>query len=197
MKRPLLIGITGGIGSGKSIACKVFRTFGIPTYDADSRARWLMNHDEHLRAEVKGLFGVESYKNGELDRTYIGQRAFHSPELLEKLNSLVHPAVAKDFETWVQDNLSHPYLVKEAALLFETGSYTQLDQTVLVTAPEDVRIARVLKRDPHRTRQDVEAIMARQMDEEAKKKLADHVLVNDGQHMLLPQILELHEGFTR
>ena len=144
--RPWLIGITGGIGAGKSIVSKVFETLGIPKYDADTRAKWLMNNNQKLVDSIRKLFGNNAYQNGELDRKFIASKAFEDKTLLEQLNQLVHPAVSKDFTEWANQHHT-PYLLKEAALIFETGSYKDLDKIITVTAAEPIRIQRVMKRD--------------------------------------------------
>lgn len=189
----LKIGITGGIGSGKSTICKVFASLGIPVYDADSRAKWVMNHDPSLKAKIIAAFGEDSYNEKGLNREYLGKLVFTDPEKTNKLNGLTHPAVGKDFEDWVAQQNAAPYLVKEAALLIESGSYKQLDLLILVTAPEEVRIQRVLQRDKHRTREDVLHVIQRQMPEEEKKKYCQLVIQNDGNTAVLPRILEFHE----
>jgi len=195
-RRPYAVGITGGIGAGKSVICKVFSTLGAPVYDADSRAKWLMTHSGQLRSEILRLFGPESFSSGTLDRAYIASRAFHQPGLLDQLNALVHPAVAADFDQWVTAHASVPYIIKEAALLIETGTYKDLDYLILVTAPAAVRLARVQARDTHRSTADIEAIMNKQLSDDEKITLADCILVNDGQSLMVPRILQLHEQFN-
>jgi len=195
--RPILVGITGGIGAGKSIAAEVFQVLGIKKYDSDSRGKWLMNHSEPVKESVEELFGKESYTGGVLNRKFIADQAFHKPELLTQLNEIVHPAVAGDFEQWVMQNQEEKYILKEAALLFETGSYQSLHHIILVTAPEEVRLSRVMKRDPQRSEKDIRAIMERQWTDEEKTEKADDVLVNDGTQLLLPQILKLHEKISQ
>ena len=147
MARPLQVGITGGIGSGKSTVAKIFNVLGIPVYDADSRAKALMNTDSILIEQIKKEFGDAAYTNGQLDRKYLAQQVFGFPERLKKLNSFVHPRVAEDYSTWVQSHADKHYVLKEAALLFEAGSAAQLDTIIVVTAPEEVRIKRVMQRD--------------------------------------------------
>jgi len=197
MNKPLLVGITGGIGAGKSIICRVFSVLGVPAYDADSRAKWLMNHSPELLQNLRTLFGDESIVNGQLNRDWLAANVFHDEHKLAQLNALVHPAVAADFEQWVKQHAAHRYVIKEAALLFETGSYRALDYTILVTAPQATRTARVQQRDAHRTATDIAAIMAKQLPDEEKALLASTILVNDGQTLLLPQILKLHAQFSR
>ena len=194
----LRIGITGGIGSGKSTASRVFQALGVPVYDADTRARWLMEHDTALHAELLAAFGPDTYDaTGRLNRVVLAGTVFNDPIRLARLNALVHPHVGIDFGRWAtrQQREGHAYVLKEAALLFETGSYQQLDRMVTVSAPLPVRLARVLRRDPHRTPADVQAIMGKQLDEDEKCRRADHVLTNDDAHALLPQVLALHAAF--
>ncbi len=192
----LKIGITGGIGAGKSIVCRLFSLLGIPVYDADSRAKWVMNNDKALQQELTEAFGSETYTlAGELNRTYLGKVAFHDPEKLKLLNSLVHPHVAQDFADWATKNQQAPYLIKEAALMYESESWRQMDEIITVFAPMEVRIKRILKRDPHRTPQDVEAIIAKQLKEEEKMSRAQHIIYNDDKQPLIPQVLQLHNSF--
>lgn len=192
MTKHLKVGITGGIGAGKSIISKIFSVLGVPVYDADTRAKWLMNTDPGLITSVKGLFGEEAYQANQLNKVFIGNVAFSRPELLEKLNKLVHPRVNKDYLDWVDLHKSDPYSLKEAALLFESGSYLQLDSIIYVSAPEGLRIQRVLKRDTHRTEADISNIIERQWPEDKKLKLSDHQITNDGDSLVIPQVLKFH-----
>ncbi len=191
----LKVGITGGIGSGKSIISKVFSSLGVGIYDADTRAKWLMSNDEKLKAGIISNFGEQAYtNNGELNRAYLGSVVFSDPEKTKTINSLVHPRVGSDFENWIK-NQSGNYIVKEAALLIESGSYKQLDKLILVTAPIDLRIKRVLKRDPQRTEETVRSIMDKQMKEEDMIPFADFVIDNSGSKAILKELLELHKTF--
>jgi dephospho-CoA kinase len=189
--KPLKIGITGGIGSGKTTVCKIFETLGIPVYYADERAKWLMTNDLELVKNIKILFGKAAYNDGILNRSYIAEIAFSDPQKLEQLNSLVHPAVLRDGEIWQESHPNVPYTLKEAALLFESGSYKQLDKIIVVTAPLELRIQRVLQRD-QTSREAVEARIAKQMLEEEKIKRADFIIINDNTHALIPQVLQIH-----
>ncbi|MBU6119888.1 dephospho-CoA kinase [Hymenobacter siberiensis] len=194
----LRIGITGGIGSGKSIVSRLFHALGVPIYDADTRARWVMENDAQLRAQLIAAFGPATYDAaGRLNRPVLAGTVFNNPGLLAQLNGLVHPHVGTDFERWAvaQARAGHAYVLKEAALLFEAGSYKQLDRIITVFAPLAVRAARVLRRDPHRSAADVQAIMAKQLSEEEKMARADYVLTNDDVLPLLPQVLALHAAF--
>lgn len=185
------IGITGGIGSGKSSVAKVFEVLGIPVYYADDAAKRLMNTNEELKEKIQLQFGSDVYKDGKLDRKYLSEIVFNNPEKLQLLNAIVHPATLKDAEKWMQHQ-STAYSLKEAALIFESGAHESLDYVIGVTAPAPLRIQRTMQRDGI-TREDVIARMDKQMDETIKMKLCDFVLTNDEQEMLLPQILALHE----
>ncbi|MEQ8581779.1 MAG: dephospho-CoA kinase [Marinoscillum sp.] len=190
--RPSLIGITGGIGAGKSTVARVFKTLGIPVYDADSRAKWLMNHEQELISGIVSLFGPEAYQSHQINRTHIAKLAFSDESLLTRLNALVHPAVAKDFDWWAHRQTS-PYVLKEAALLFEAGSYHALSAIITVTANEALRMRRVLQRDAHRTEQDVKKMMASQWPEERKVALSQYVITNDETMAVIPQVMKIHE----
>ncbi len=191
--KPLKIGITGGIGSGKSIVCEIFRVLNIPVYDADMRARTLMTEDEVTVAAIKNIFGPEAYtKDRALNRTYLAKEVFNDREKLNKLNSIVHPAVEKDFEKWYDSHETSPYVIKEAALLVESGSYKQLDMLITVTAPEEIRVARVMRRDPHRTEEDIRKIIASQLDENTKIARSQFVVINDDKTLVIPQVLKIH-----
>lgn len=197
MKKPLQIGITGGIGSGKSMVCRIFSTLGIPVYDADSRAKTLMTTDGILMSQIKKEFGVLSFRaDGSLDREYLAKTVFENKEKLSRLNKLIHPRVGEDYERWVGEQKSD-YVLKEAALLFEAKSNVALDKIIVVHAPEEMRIRRVLKRDPQRSREQVEGILKNQLPEDEKLKLADFIIVNDESKPVIPQVLELHRLFTK
>ncbi|RPD46108.1 dephospho-CoA kinase [Hymenobacter sediminis] len=196
----LKIGITGGIGSGKSVVCRLFQVLGAPVYDSDARAKWVMAHDVFLRDELIAAFGPETFDaQGQLNRTYLARVAFPDPAQLARLNALVHPHVGRDFSQWVAARQAegYPYILKEAALLYESGAYKQLDHVITVFAPLEIRQARVLLRDPHRTADDIQNIIGKQMSEDEKLQRADYVIHNDDQHLLIPQVLRLDEEFKR
>lgn len=196
MPLPLQIGITGGIGSGKSLVCKIFNMLGVPTYDADSRAKILMTTDGILISQIKKEFGSLSYDaDGTLNRKYLGETVFKNEEKLNRLNALVHPRVGEDYISWVRQQANVKYVLKEAALLFESGSNKSLDKIIVVTAPETLRVQRVLKRDPHRTIEQTKGIIRAQMADEEKTKKADYVILNDEATLLIPQVLNLHQQF--
>ncbi len=190
------IGITGGIGSGKTLVTRIFKCLGIPVYDADSRAKWLTNNDPSIIEGVKSLLGKQSYVNGELDRSRVASMVFSNPDLLEKLNGIIHPAVGRDYKKWAFEQHA-PYVIKEAALLFESGSYLQLDAVIHVSAPVDLRIKRTLARDRQRSREEVEAIIARQMSDADRNSKSDYEIVNDGNTLVIPQVLKLHNDFLQ
>lgn len=192
-RKGLDIGITGGIGAGKTLVSSIFKNLGIPVYEADERAKYLMNHDQKLIHAITKAFGPESFRNGTLNRTYLADHVFKNREKLKELNQLVHPVVGEDYRQWRKQFTDTPYTLKEAALLFETGSYHELDQTVLVYAPLPLRIQRVLLRDVHRTKSGVEKIIDNQMDEEEKRKLADYIIYNDDTKLVIPQVLKIHQ----
>lgn len=191
-KAPLKVGITGGIGSGKTTACRLFEALGVPVYYADERAKWLMVHDEALVSRIKGIFGPQAYtEDGQLQRAYIAERAFGDADLLEQLNAAVHPAVGRDAEAWQQQQTGHPYTLREAALLYESGSFKALDFVIVVTAPQPLRLQRVMQRDGAKA-EAVQARMDKQMPEHEKAARADFLIVNDGQQLLIPQVYRIH-----
>lgn len=188
------IGITGCIGSGKSTVSKIFAQLGIPVYDADSRAKELMVKSPPLIQGIIDLFGIESYNpDGILNRPHISSKAFEDTSLLQSLNALVHPAVFKDFDDWCLQQTS-PYIVKEAALMFESDSYKLLDQIIVVTAPEELRIKRTMLRD-HISREAVLSRMKNQMTEEEKLARGHFEIKNNDQELIIPQVLALHHKF--
>ncbi len=198
MQTPKQIGITGGIGTGKSLVCRIFQCFGVPVYDADSHAKELMTTDGILISNIKKEFGELSYNtDGSLNRNYLSSRVFSDAEQLKKLNNLVHPRVAIDYKRWVEKKVGAQYVLKEAALLFEAGSNQQLDKVIVVTAPETLRIQRVLRRDRHRTEAQVKSIVENQMPDEEKMRRADFIVRNDETVLLIPQVLELHTLLCR
>lgn len=190
------IGITGGIGSGKSTVCRVFETLGIPVFYADTIAKQIMVSDVELVSGVISTFGEESYlESGALNNKHISAIVFQDEAELKKLNALVHPAVARAFDSWagIQD-ISLPYLLKEAALLFESGSYRQCDLNVVVTAPLESRLSWVEKRDGL-SRAQIMARMDKQWPEKKKLEMADHIIHNDDSTSVILQVLDLHQQF--
>jgi dephospho-CoA kinase len=194
--RPLQVGITGGIGSGKSLVCRIFNTFGVPVYDADSRAKQLYIQNTELKEQIIDAFGAQAYTAaGQLNRAYLAAQVFNDSHKVFLLNKLVHPKVAEDYRAWVQQHIQFPYLIKEAALLFESGSFTSLNTIITVFTPVELRLQRIISRDNHRTVQEIEAIISKQLAEEEKIDRADFVIYNDEKHLIIPQILHLHQKF--
>ncbi len=190
----LKIGLTGGIGSGKSTVAKIFETLGIPVYYADAEAKRLMNSNETIKVAIRQHFGEAAYKNGELDRKYLADIVFNDPGKLELLNALIHPVTINDAEEWMQRQAA-PYSIKEAALLFESGATENLDFIIGVYAPQSLRIKRVMKRDDLAPDEILKRIN-RQVNEDMKMKLCDFVITNNEQELLIPQVLKLHQHFT-
>ncbi|MEM8894052.1 MAG: dephospho-CoA kinase [Bacteroidota bacterium] len=188
--KPVLVGITGGIGSGKSVVCRIFECLNVPVYYADDRAKWLMRNNESLIKSIKENFGEQSYQDGLLNTAYLASTVFPDQERLNQLNGLVHPAVAKDNKEWIDYHKGQPLLIKEAALLFETGSYKSLDCIITVAADQDTRISRVLSRDAHRSEEEVLQIIDKQMPQSRKIELADFVIHNNPQDELIQQVFE-------
>ena len=186
------VGITGGIGAGKSLVANIFRTFGVPVYNSDTEAKRLMNEDPDLKEQIIDLFGQKAYINNTLNRVYLNEAVFRNEENLTRMNQLVHPAVINDYNSWLSKHSSKSMTIKEAALLFESNSYKDLDYTILVSAPKSIRIGRVLLRDANRTKQDIENIIDKQMSESQKKKLSDFIIINDGKKMVIPQVLNIY-----
>jgi dephospho-CoA kinase len=194
----LNIGITGGIGSGKSIVCRLFSCLRIPVYDADTRAKWLTNHRPEIRSAVIELLGEESYtESGEYNRAFVSSRVFKDPDLLKKLNGIIHPAVMKDTEAWVVRNSTFPYLIKEAAIMNKAGDKNNLDYVIVVQAPVELRLSRVRDRDKNRSEDEIRAIIERQISDEERNRIADFIIHNDENAALIPQVLKLHEIFLQ
>ena len=189
----LKIGLTGGIGSGKSTVAEVFEILDVPVYYADDAARRLMNEDAALIDKLQASFGKEAYIDGKLNRPYLSSVVFNNKQKLELLNSIVHPATIQDAIDWMQQQTA-PYIIKEAALIFESGSQQGLDKVIGVCAPMPLRMQRIIKRD-NISREEVQAIMDKQLDETIKMRLCDYVIKNDEQALLVPQVLALHEQF--
>lgn len=192
-----VVGITGGIGSGKSVVSMVFRQLGIPVYDSDAEAKLLYDKFPELRDAVRKQIAEEAFdSNGKLDRKKLAEIVFQFPEKLEILNQLVHPLVKMDFQNWVQKHPEAAYVVKEAAILFESGAYSDCDKVITVVAPRELRIQRVRERD-RKTKSEIEAIMHRQSNDEEKIKRSDFVIQNDEKELILPQVLAIHESLSK
>lgn len=189
----LKIGLTGGIGSGKTTVAKIFELLGVPVYYADEASKRLYHTNKELKAGLKKHFGDDVYTNDELNRSKLAAIVFNDAEKLELLNTLVHPLTIKDATEWMQQQ-TVPYIIKEAALLFEAGSARDLDHIIGVSAPKPLRIKRVMEREGI-SREDVLSRMQRQMDEETKMLLCDFIIKNDEQELVIPQVMALHEKF--
>ena len=191
----LRIGLTGGIGSGKSTVARIFEVLSIPVYYADEAARRLMNEHQELKNQIRELFGEAAYIDGQLNRAYIGGTVFSDAGKLARLNAIVHPKTREDAAAWMRKQHAS-YAIKEAALIFEAGLETGLDQVIGVTAPVELRIARVMKRDSV-PREKVLERMNRQMDEKEKMKRCDFIIENDERTPLLPQVLKIHDTLMK
>ena len=185
------VGLTGGIGSGKTTVAKIFELLGIPVYYADDAAKRIMNEDEELKTAIQKQFSKEAYGNEGLNRTFLSAKVFTDPAQLEILNSLVHPATIRDAAKWMSQQKTS-YTIKEAALIFESGSAEHLDYVIGVYAPTQLRIKRAIERN-HLGYEEVTQRINKQLDENIKMKLCDFVIYNDEQHLLIPQVIELHK----
>lgn len=191
----ILVGLTGGIGSGKTTVVSMFRELGVPTYIADEAGKELMNTSAAIRAKIIALLGGKSYQGTQPNRSFIASKVFSDKNLLKQLNSIIHPAVANHFKNWlVSQNV--PYIIYEAAILFENGNYDQFDFTILVTAPKEIRIKRVLERDSS-SRQEIESRMDNQWPDERKRKLASFVIKNMDLAATKAQVLHLNDIFLK
>lgn len=192
----LKIGLTGGIGSGKTTVATIFNSFGIPIYNSDIRAKYIMNHNAELINSIKTLLGEEAYKDKILNRTYVSKKVFTNPKLLQQLNELVHPKVAQDFKNWCHEHKNHHFVIKEAAILIESNAYKSLDKIIVVNAPLVVRINRVMKRD----NTDLESVKTRienQMGENERNSYANFIINNDGKASLIHQVKKIIEELNK
>lgn len=185
------VGVTGGMGSGKSTVCSVFELLGIPVYYADDRAKQLMSTDALLVKAITQAFGQNSYIHGQLNRAYLAEKVFGNEHEVSRLNALVHPAVQRDFELWAEQQL-RPYVIKEAALIYEAGSDRYLDKVIVVTADEEERVTRIMNRDKV-TRESVLSRMKHQWPQSELVSRADFLVDNGGARLVIPQVLEIHE----
>ncbi|MBP6533293.1 MAG: dephospho-CoA kinase [Bacteroidia bacterium] len=192
-----IVGITGGIGSGKSVVCKVFEQLGIPVYEADSAAKLLYDKYPELKQSIKELVSEDAIdKNGNINKKKLAEIVFNNDEKLAVLNKLVHPLVKLDFKNWVESHKGFPYLIKEAAILFESGANKDCDIVITVVSPIELRVERVRQRDK-KTKAEIEAIISRQLSEEELIKRSDFVIYNDEKQMVIPQVLKVHEGLSK
>ncbi len=193
----LRIGITGGIGSGKTTVAKIFEVLGVPVYYSDDAAKRLMNEDDALQQKLIENFGATIFENKQLNRSLLASIVFNDPEKLSLLNSIVHPVTIADAEKWMKgfsnnDSKETPYAIKEAALIFESGAQKKLDYVIGVNAPYKLRLQRAMQRD-HLSKEEVEARIAKQMDETKKMNLCNFIITNDEDQLLIPQVVELHK----
>jgi dephospho-CoA kinase len=191
----IIIGLTGGIGSGKSTVAKIFAQLGIPVLDADATAKAIMNEDHSVKTKLIELFGEDAYKENQLNRPYIAQLVFEDAFKLQQLNAIIHPITIQYAKDWASKQLA-PYVIKEAALFFESGSSEGVEKIIGVTAPKHIRIQRVMQRDQI-TREDVIKRMEHQLEDSLKMKLCDWVIQNDDMHLLIPQILAIHQEISK
>lgn len=190
----LSVGISGGMGSGKTLVCNIFKVLGIAVYDSDLEAKRIMETNEEVKKEIINLLGEESYLNNlTLNRKFIAQKVFNQTDLLSKLNQIVHPAVREDAEVWsIKLSQHNNYFIRESAILFETGLYKQLNCNILVIAPRELRIQRVKNRD-RLSEEEIDIRMNQQWNDEQKLPLTDFVIINDGKTLLIPQILKINQ----
>jgi dephospho-CoA kinase len=187
------VGITGGIGSGKTTVCKIFETLGIPIYYADVQAKSLMVSNKEVVAKIQSTFGIDTYfADGKLNRKYLADKVFQDKNLLQQLNAIVHPAVFLDTQQWYQIHAKSPYTLYETAILYESGSYKTMDKIITVFAPLEDRITRTMKRD-NCTREEVLARVNKQMLEDEKMSKADFVVYNDHSQPVIAQVLTIHQ----
>ncbi len=192
----LKIGVTGGIGSGKTLVCKVFSVLGIPVFNADQEAKNVINSDKEVIYEIKQLFGKDIYADQQIDARKLAGIIFNNKEAIQQVNSLVHPKVRELFKSWCNQYEYMPYVIQEAAILFETDAYKQLDFTINVHASEETRINRVMMRDQV-SKEKVLERMNNQIKDDVRLKLADFTIYNENESMILPQILEIHKKFKQ
>jgi len=195
--KPYLLGITGGIGSGKSTVSKIFEVLGLKIYQSDDMAKYLMENDNKLISSIINHFGEESYIDGKINKEYISKNVFYDKEKLKIINNLVHPVVINDFKKWCLINKNEKILIKEAALLFESKSYKELDFIIYVYAEKKLRISRILKRDSHRTKDQIEHIINSQLTDKESFEKADYILENNEKSLLLPEVIDLYEKIRK
>lgn len=187
--KPKLIGITGGIGAGKSTVSTICKHLGFKVYNSDQRAKEIVSEDSIIKKKLISFFGNNIYKNGVLDRKFLSDKIFNDKSSLEQINSIIHPAVKKDFNSWVINNSNEKILFKESALLLESGAYKELDKIILIVSDKNLRVSRVLNRDQNRSKKEIESIIDKQINEAEAIKFADIVIDNNHKRMLLPSVI--------
>jgi len=192
----LKVGVTGGIGSGKTMVCEVFSVLGIPVFNADQEAKNIINSDKEIQLKLKELFGNDIYTDHGIDSKKLAQIIFNNREAILNVNSIVHPKVRAFFKNWYLQYDHMPYVIQEAAILFESDAYKQLDFTINVHASEETRLKRVMVRD-HVSKEKVLERMKNQVNDDVRMKLADFTINNENDTMVLPQILEIHKKLTQ
>lgn len=186
------VGMTGGIGSGKTTVARVFRTLGVPVFEADAEGRKLLDNDAAVQAAVTERFGKQVMPNGKVDRKALASIVFHDPKALADLNGIIHPAVRAAFSRWARAQ-DEPYVIMESAILAESGGHANFDRIIVVSAPEALRLARVVQRDGAE-QSAVKARMDNQANDEERYAIADHVIHNDDRQLVMPQVLAIHEA---
>jgi len=193
--KPILVGLTGGIGSGKSTVAKIFNSLGVPIFNSDAVAKEIINHDVDVIKQIKAEFG-EIYDSKKLNAKKMAQIVFKDKKELEKLNSIIHPKVKEHFEHWINENSNSPILIKEAAILIESEAYKEMDKIILVIAPVEERIRRVMERD-HVLSEQVGARLEVQLSDEEKQKYAQFIITNDGKELVIPQVLKVYNQLKK
>lgn len=194
--KPIQLGITGGIGSGKSVVCAILKTLGFPVFNSDLESRMLLSNNPKVVKNVKQLLGNAAYlTDSQPDRKYIAEQVFQNGELLNQLNSILHPEVRVAYQSWVASRLHHRLVVKEAAIMFESGAWVDLDHIVAVVAPLPLRINRIMQRD-HKTEAEIMLVVNRQMAENELIQRSNRIIVNDDQQLIMPQILQMLEELS-
>jgi dephospho-CoA kinase len=189
------VGLTGGIGSGKSLICEIFSRLKVPIYYADINAGILTETDPVIRRELMALFGEEIYVNNSLNKNLMSTRIFHDRSLLKEVNKIIHPKVTANFKEWCTLHDGYPYVIEESAILFESNAYRAFDVYITVSTPKNLRMQRILKRK-NMTIEKAKAIIRNQLPEQEKINLSHHVIINDGTKLVIPQVLHLHHLFT-
>ena len=190
------VGLTGNIGSGKTTISKFFKILNIPVFNSDLVSKQILIENQDIKFKIEDIFGSNSYDGKKLNTSYIAQIVFNDKETLKQLNQLIHPLVQQSFEHWSERNKNYPYLIKEAAILFESNSYKKLDKIICVTAPDELRIGRIIKRNGL-SRTQVLQRMNNQMNQFKKAKLSDYVIKNDHQCLITTQVLDIHDDLLK